>query len=206
MTKKEIIWREILYQAIEKKKIKFTPLDRKHLTGFTQKDLAKKFGFSLSTVFNALKIPRASGAIEVKGRGFLLRDKEKFLQIWATFRNLEKDIIYKTHSDFSVAKIEGLMPPKIIYGGFSAFLKKFKQTPADYDKVYIYANEKELKEVKKRFPKKKGYENLIVLKKDSFLSSYGQITPVVQIYVDLWNLKEWYAKDFLNKLKEKLCL
>ena len=55
MTKKEIIWREILFQAIENKKIEFT-----------QKELAQKYGFSLSTVFNALKIPRSVSAIEGK--------------------------------------------------------------------------------------------------------------------------------------------
>ncbi|MBU0619601.1 MAG: hypothetical protein V1768_00455 [Patescibacteria group bacterium] len=204
MTKKEIIWREILHQAIQNKKTQFTTLDSKNLMWFTQKGLAEKFGFSLSTVFNALKVPRSTGAIDVKGRGFIIRDKEKFLQIWATFRNLEKDIIYKTHSNFSSAEIEGSMPPKIIYGAFSAFVKKFKQTPADYDKVYIYADQKELKEIQKRFPKKNGYENLIVLKKDSYLSQYGQITPIVQTFVDLWNLQEWYAKEFLNALKEKI--
>ena len=35
MTKKEIIWREILYQTIENKKFEFT-----------QKELAQKYGFS----------------------------------------------------------------------------------------------------------------------------------------------------------------
>jgi len=47
MFKKEVIWREVLVQARLNKKKKFT-----------QKELAQKFGFSLSTVFNALKIPR----------------------------------------------------------------------------------------------------------------------------------------------------
>lgn len=205
MTKKEILWREILFQAIENKKTKFTPLDSKHLMGFTQKDLAKKFGFSLSTVFNALKVPRNLGAIEVKGRGFSVRDKEKFLYLWSTFRNLKKDIIYKTRTNLSVAEIEANAPAKIIYGGFSAFLRKFKETaPADYDKVYIYADKKDLKEIKKRFPFQKGYENLIVLEKDPYLQKYGNLTPCVQIFVDLWNLPEWYAKDFLNVLKDKL--
>jgi hypothetical protein len=195
MTKKEILWREILFQAIENKKIKFI-----------QKDLAKKFGFSLSTVFNALRIPRSLGAIEVKSRGFFIRDKEKFLYLWATFRNLKKDIIYKTQSNFSVFKIEANMPPKIIYGAFSAFLKKFNEAPADYDKVYVYADKKDLREIKKRFPFQKGYENLIVLEKDPYLPKYGKIISSVQIFVDLWNLSEWYAKDFLNNLKEKLNL
>lgn len=193
MTKKEILWREILHQTIENKKTKFT-----------QKELAAQFGFSLSTVFNALKIPRRTGAIKVSGRDFVVIDAEKFLNIWATFRQIKKEIIYQTHCDLSVREIEGLMPASVIFAGFSAYLKKYKEAPADYDKVYIYLNPSQLSELKKRFPPKKGYENLIVLKADPGLAKFGKITPDVQTYVDLWNLSEWYAKDFLNALKEKI--
>ncbi len=193
MNKKEIIWREILHQAIENKKL-----------DFTQKELAQKYSFSLSTVFNALKIPRASGAIRAGGRGFKVEDKEKFLYLWATMRRFGKDIIYQTNVSKSVREIEGEMPPDIIFGCFSAYSKKYKSPPADYDKVYVYADKKTLEEIKIRFPKKKGYVNLIVLASDSVLSSFGKITPDVQTFADLWNLPEWYAKDFLNGLKEKI--
>ncbi len=192
MTKKEIIWREILYQAIENKKF-----------GFTQKELAQKYSFSLSTVFNALKAPRNVGIIEGK-RGFKVQDVEKFLYLWATFRNIKKDIIYSTFAKKGVFDIEGEMPPEVIFGAYSAFSKKFKETPADYDKVYVYIEEKNLEKIKKRFPSQKGYQNLVVLKADPWLKKFGKITPLCQIFVDLWNLPEWYAKDFLNGLKEKI--
>lgn len=193
MLKKELIWREILFQAINNKKTKFT-----------QKELAKQFGFSLSTVFNALKIPRQTGAVYVSGRDFSLIDREKLLNIWATFRGLKKEIIYQTHCGLSVREVEGLMPPGVIFGAFSAYFKKYREAPADYDKVYIYCPEKRLIEIKKRFPIKKGYENLIVLRTDPWLSQFGESTPDVQTYVDLWNLSEWYAKDFLEALKKKI--
>jgi len=196
MTKKEIIWREILYQGIEKKSRQFT-----------QKKLASIFGFSLSTVFNALKIPREIGAVRVTGRYFILQDPEKLLYLWATHRNLKKEILYKTQiKKASVFEIEGMMPPEIIYGAYSAFRKRFKEVPADYDKIYIYA--KKINEIKKRFPPKKGYENLIVLQSDPFLKKYGKITTLAQTFVDLWNLPEWYARDFYldlgNKIRELL--
>ena len=191
MLKKEIIWREILYQSLEKRVFKFT-----------QQDLAKKFGFSVSTVFNALKITRQTGAIEVKGRFFTVTNDEKFLSIWATHRNLEKDIIYKTHTDLSPVKIEGAMPSDVVYAAYSAYRLKFHDAPADYDKVYVYAED--LKEIQKRFPPQKGHENLIVLKSDQFLQNYGQFPPLAQIYTDLWNMKEWYAQDFLEALKKKI--
>ncbi len=193
MTKKEVIWREILFQAIENKK-----------TNFTQKELAQKYEFSLSTVFNALKVPRASGAIEASGRGFKVQDVEKFLYLWATFRNLKKDIIYQTNVSKSVQEIEGEMPPDVIFGLFSAFIKKYKEAPADYDKVYVYLEKQDLDEIKNRFPPKKGYLNLIVLSADPWLKNFGKLTPDCQTFVDLWNLPEWYAKDFLNALKEKI--
>ena len=194
MTKKEIIWREILFQTIENKKI-----------DFTQKELSQKYGFSLSTIFNALNFPRNSGIIEVNSRGFQIRDKEKFLYLWATFRNLKKDIIYQTSVSKNIKAIESEMPPNIIFGCFTGFVKKYNETPADYDKVYVYATKQDIQEIQKRFPfQKKGYINLIVLESDPWLKNFGKITPDCQTFVDLWNLPEWYAKDFLNALKLKI--
>mgnify|MGYP001576956598 CR=1 FL=1 len=191
LKKKERIWREILFQSIEKK-----------VRQFTQKELANKFGFSLSTIFNALKVPRASNAIEVGGKFFVVRDQEKFLNIWATFRDLNKDIIYQTRVEKPVTEIESLMPSSAIFTACSAFRLKFNETPADYDRVYVYCADFE--EIKKRFPQRKGNANLIVLKPDVELKTYGALAPLPQMYVDLWNLSEWYAKDFLNALKEKI--
>lgn len=193
MTKKELIWREILFQSQEKK-----------IFRFTQKELAKKFGFSLSTIFNALRIPRLTGAIEVTGRDFLVRDMEKLLYIWSTQRNFQKEIIYKTHAFGNVKEIEGLVPDGIIFGAYSAYSQKYQDAPAEYDKVYLYADFEKLEELQKRFPKQKGYFNLFILKADPYLKNFGLITPDVQIFCDLWNLSDWQAKEFLEALKNKM--
>lgn len=191
MLKKEIIWREILYQTLEKKQYRFT-----------QKALAQKFKFSLSTVFNALKIPRASGAVKVSGRFFNVINKQKFLSIWGTHRNLVRDIIYQTRVDLPIKKIESELPADVMPTAYTAYCLKFKDAPADYDKVYIYA--KDLSQIQKRFPLQKGRANLIVLKVDNFLENYGNLPPLAQIYVDLWNLSDWFAQDFIKVLKEKI--
>ncbi len=193
MSKKEIIWREILYQTIINKN-----------TEFTQKDIANKFGFSLSTIFNALKVPRESGAVEVSGRSFKVSDSEKFLNIWATFRNFKKEIIYKTNVLEGVREIEGFIPPDAIFGVYTAYVLKYKDAPADYDKVYVYIAREKISEIKERFPEKKGYENLFVLEKDKYFTNYGNEITDVQLYADLWNLSDWYAKDFLNSLRNKM--
>ncbi|MBU4360581.1 hypothetical protein KKA66_01895, partial [Patescibacteria group bacterium] len=157
---------------------------------------------SLSTVFNALKIPRASGAIKVSNRFFQVVDAQKFLSIWGTHRNLSKDIIYQTRVNLPAQKIEGELPADIIPTAYTAYRLKFQDAPADYDKVYIYA--KNLEQIKKRFPLKKGASNLIVLEADDFLKNYGNFVTTAQIYVDLWNLSDWFAQDFLKALKDKI--
>ena len=186
-----MIWRELLFQALEKKKRQFV-----------QKDLAQQFGFSISTIFQALKAPRKMGAVRVTGRFFVLEDPEKLLYHWASMRKLDQDIFFKTQVNLPVFEIEGRMPPEVVFGCFTAARQILNQPPADYDKVYVYINS--LKEIKKRFSFQKGRANLIVLKADKFLLKYGKITPLSQTFVDLWNLPEWYAKEFCQKLKEKI--
>ena len=191
MKKIEIIWRELLFQAIEKGN-----------RYFTQKDLANKFRFSTSTVFQALKIPRKMGAARVTSRFFTLEDPEKLLYHWASVRDFKKDLIYKTRVDLSILELEGQIPPQAIFGGYSAFRQKFKNAPADYDKVLIYGPNKKI--FQERFKPDKGRENLFILKADRFLKNYGQTITLSQIFVDLWNLSDWYAKEFTKALKEKI--
>lgn len=205
MKKIEIIWRELLFQAMEKKKRPFGDTGRH----FTQKELAEKFGFSTSTVFQALKTPRKMGAVRVTGRFFILEDPEKLLYHWASVRDLKKEIIFSGRVNLPILEIEGRMPPDIVFGGFSAARQILTEPPADYDKVYVYA--KNTDPVKKRFELeedlpigRQGRENLTVIKADDFLGSYGQRTTISQTFVDLWNLPDWYAKEFVKALKEKV--
>ena len=201
MKKIEIIWRELLYQALEKKN-----------RSFTQKEIAAKFGFSTSTVFQALKIPRKMGAVRVTGRFFILEDCEKLLYHWASVRSIEKDIIFTGNVKLAVLDIESRMPPEVVFGGFTAAREILGGgAPADYDTVYIYATG--LEEIKKRFElgkdlpalqARQGRANLTILKADKFLASYGQITTLGQTFVDIWNLPIWYAKEFTKSLKEKI--
>lgn len=191
MKKIEIIWRELLYSALEKNERRFE-----------QKDLAAKFGFSTSTVFQALKIPRQMGAVRVTGRYFVLEDPEKLMYHWASIRNIESDILASFKIEKSVLEIEAKMPPEVIFGAYSAVRMTSAIPPADYDKVYIYTNDTE--KIKERFEIKKGIPNLFILKPDEFLTNYGQTTILAQSFVDLWNLKDWYAREYVKAVKEKI--
>ena len=193
MKKIEFVYREILYQSLEKKNNKLTQLA-----------VASKLNISLSTVNHALKPLRAMGAIDVKLKNFIVVDKWKILYYWASLRNISRDIIYQTRVDKPIQKIESEMPADVVYGAFTAYKFKFKDVPADYSEAYVYGSDEILDEIKKRFPESKNVPNLFVLKKDELMENYGKTTTLAQTFVDLWNLKEWYAKEFLIALENKI--
>ena len=194
LSKKEQIWRHILEQALGQERV---------LHG-EQKKIARALNVSTSTVFNALKIPRASGAIEVRGRGFRIRNIEKLLTLWATQRNIVRDIVAHTRVEGTVRAIEQRMPSHGIFGGYSAFKLRYHDAPADYDKVYMYCTPAHCAEMRKRFVKAKGAPNVFILEADEGLAAYGGVIPDSQLFADLWNLSDWYAGDFLKAVKQKI--
>ena len=86
------------------------------------------------------------------------------------------------------------MPSDVVYASYSAYKIKFRDVPADYSEVFVYGDPEK---IKKRFPLSKGRPNLFVLAKG------GKMT-FANIFVDLWNMKEWYAKDFLAAMEGKI--
>jgi len=197
MKKKEIILREILFEAIKKKDAKITQLG-----------LAARLNFSISTVNNAIRSLVRLGAIDVKQRGLKVVDMKKALVYLASIRNLQKDIIYQTRATTGVTEIEKNMPEGVLYGLFSAYKFQYDEVPADYSEVYIYSKEENLERIRRRFPEIKGPPNLFVLRADSalFKLSKDNIVPSVQMYIDLWNTRQWYAKEFLTALEKKINL
>lgn len=189
MKKIELVYREILYQVLEKKNRKLTQLW-----------LAKTLKISLSTVNLALRHLKKMNAVDIRTRSFVVIDPKKVLYYWASIRNLEKDIVYKTRVEKPVAKIEKEMPDNIVYGGYTAYKFMFKDVPADYSEVYVYGTEG----IKKRFPKSNNNPNLFILEKDDLMKRYGKKTTLAQTFVDLWNIRTWYAKDFLKAMEERI--
>lgn len=191
MKKTEFVYRELLFQALEKGK-----------RTFTQKDLSRELKVSLSNVSHALQPLRRMNAITVKPRNFSVVNAKKILFYWASIRNLQSDLVYSTRVNKLVKEIEKNMPPDAVFTAYTGYKFKFKDTPADYSETYVYALDRE--EMQKRFPKKKGPENLFVLAKDALMERYGKTASIGQMFVDLWNLPEWYAKDFLKELEAKI--
>lgn len=194
MLKIETIWHHLLQQALQEGQYKHT-----------QQKIAENFGYSLSTVNHALKIPSQMGAVRKTSKFFVLEDFDKLLYYWASVRNLKKDVVYETFVDESVIEIEGLIPPESIFACYTAAKKILGEPPADYAKVYFYVFDKNLGTVKERFPANQKKEpNVFVLKAVEAMTRYGEVTTLPQTFVDNWNLSDWYAKDFVNALAEKI--
>ena len=195
MQKPEIIYRELLYQRLEEKRDKFTQLE-----------LGKKLELSLSVVNKAIKPLESVGAIIKMPMGFGVIDPKKILYLWASKRRLERDIVYQTRVERPISEVERSLPNGTIYSAYSAYKFKFEDVPADYSEVIVYADEEQLKEIKKRFPEKKGPANLFILGADEHLSQTTKngICSIGNMFVDFWNLKSWYAKEFLQSLEKRV--
>lgn len=196
MMKIETIWHEILFSALTEKKFKHT-----------QQDLAAKFGYSLSTISHALEVPSQIGALRKASKFFVLEDFSKLLYYWASRRRLERDVVYATHLEESMGEIESLVPAGSILAGYSAAKKILVEPPADYSKVYVYLPKDLLMEAERRFPKgasKKFEPNLYVLSQTAVMLSYGKVTTLPQTFVDVWSLRDWYAREFTKALEEKM--
>jgi len=191
MLKNEFVYRELLFQAFENS-----------VREFTQKALSVELGLSLSHVNHALKPLKRMGAIKIRPQGLVLVNPKKVLLYWCSVRNVQKDIVYSTRVDASVREIEKSMPQGTVFTAYSGFKFAFNETPSDYSVVYVYAGN--IAEIKKRFPEKSEPFNLIVLQADSLLKKYGKKISLAQLFVDLWSLPEWFAKDYLKAMEEKL--
>lgn len=189
MEKKEFVYRQLLLKPET-----------------TQLELSQILGISLSTVNNAVKPLREMGAVQVGKRKLRVTDIEKLLLYWASVRNLPGEIMYRTRAELPVDEIERSMPPDILFTAFSGYRFRYKDVPADYSEVYVYSTKVELDSIKTRFPESKKVPNLFTMEADEHLHGLSRdgIVPDCQLFVDLWNLPEWYAREFTLKLRERI--
>lgn len=192
MKKIEWIWRHMLAEFLSRRQ-----------TDFRQQELARLFSISSSTVHLALAPLRQLAAIRVGGRGFEIIDAEKILYHWTNHRRLNTDARQNLHVNLPILEIEGLLPDGSIPTAYTAFRELFNEPPSDYDKVYCYHARPAA--VTNRFEPHvgPGPDNLFVLQADPHLSDYGTQMSLGQLFVDLWNLPDWYAKEFVNAVKVK---
>jgi hypothetical protein len=199
MKKQEIIFRSIACAYMSGKR------------KFTQLELSNSLGLSLSVVNGAVRSLEEINAVRVGRRSFEVITLDRLLLYWATKRRLSNDIVYQTRIEEPVKEIEGSMPDEVAFTCYTAYKMLFRDVPADYSEVYVYAAEDSLDRIMSRFKKKEGPANVIVLSADDDLQrsitekklAHSSVCEA-QIFVDLWNLKSWYAKDFIDAIQKRL--
>jgi hypothetical protein len=184
MKKMELVYNYVLEQVLEKKR-----------TNMTQSGLSTALGISLSTINAAISHLERMGAVRVGLRSFGVVNAKKILYFWASTRNVSRDVVYATRADLPVAEIEKRMPPGVIYASYTAYKLRFGDVPSDYSEVYVYGD---AEKIKKRFPPSKNKPNIFVIKEGP------QKMTIANIFVDIWNMKEWYAKEFLAALERRI--
>jgi len=155
---------------------------------FNQKEIAQTCGLSLGTVNPVITKLEQIGAVERKPLGFRLIDPRRLLIYWAATRDLSKDVIYSTFSPFKLTQIEQVLAQRGVLTAYSAYKRIMRRMPVDYSQVFAYAS---TAAVERAFrPSARRKHNIIILAPDEHLlrlSSNG-CAPLVQVYVDLWQL------------------
>jgi hypothetical protein len=193
MFKKEWIYRELACAHLQERGVKQTELA-----------LSRKFSISLSTVHHAILPLRQNGIVAPLARGFRLVSLPRLLAFWGSERRLKRDILWEGSAG-SVREAERLAPSGAVWSGCTAYRLRYKDVPADYSTLMLYADEETLPAIKARMATK-GNVKLLVLAKDRFMGGYsdGGICPDPQVYVDLWNTSEWYAAEFRRALEKRM--
>ena len=201
----QAVYRDILEKQLRNPKQKFT-----------ENGIARELGVSPNTVSTAVRKLVDIGAAAIYGRYFEVMGVEKALLYWAATRRLQNDIAYATYTNKDTSYIERSMPGGTAYTAYTGYVNLFGNDAAAYGEVYVYATEAGLPAIKRRFEKAlfspaSRYANLIVLKPDKILNGMIEnnalekaTVPVTQLYVDLWNIKEWNAYEFIKKLKKRI--
>jgi hypothetical protein len=194
MNRKEAVYREIGCSRIRGQ------------TDFTQLALSRKLGLSLSVVNSAVTDLRDVNAVRVKQRSFEVIALDRLLLYWATHRVLKKDIAYQTRASMPVKEMDA-----VAFTGYTAYKLLFGEVPADYSELYVYATDAGLNEIRRRFKANDRIPNITVLKCDRFLEAAitghelkNSSVCEAQLFADLWNMGQWYAKDFVDALSKRL--
>ncbi len=191
ISRTEMVWRHLLVAALD------LGIRRSSLT-----QLGAELNLPVSTIHKALERPRAIGAVRGSASGLRVLDPRRLQLLWAAQRDLKRDIVYATRVALTVSEIEARLQVSVIPTAYTAFvLHEGRNVVADYEQVVVYGDGNE---VRRRFPRRRGPANLLILEPDPLLSRYGRVAPRCQVYADLFNLPTWQAQRFLEALDREL--
>lgn len=191
MTKTEQVWRHLLVASLER------GLGRHKSVSA----LARELDLGITTVHRALQRPVEMGIVRVRsGRGLRVIDSYRLLFLWAGHRNLRADVVSERRVALPATEVELLLPSAhFVLGGFGAVVAhQGGNFIAGYDRVLCYGDPADLPTAVSEIPA--GETTVMILQPDPLLHRYGQVTPLAQAFVDLFNLPGWPAARFVSTL------
>ncbi|MEM2886126.1 MAG: hypothetical protein QXF24_08575 [Thermoproteota archaeon] len=190
LRKFERIYRELLVRSLSKASL------------VRQEEVASRCGVSLGLVNKTVKKLEAAMAVEPTRSGVRVLSPARLLNLWATERDLRKDVWQSFRLD-PVAQVEKSLPKEALVTAFSGWRAASGRMPSDYDRVYFYVTDAERFDLWLRFRKRnvrKANPNVFALRvEDEHLvrTSARGIVCVPQIYVDIYSIDGPEAAPFL---------
>jgi DNA-binding Lrp family transcriptional regulator len=180
-------------------------LHRYYSTGerfFSQKELAENCNLSLGTVNPLIKKLERMRIVECRPLGLRLLDPKRALLYWAAERDFFRDVIYSTFTPDNVSEVEATVRGVGLLTAHSGYKLLFGKVPLEYSNVFVYAR---VEEIKEKYGPREGPSNLFVLRIDDHLKRISEegAVPLVQLYVDLWQLGELRG-ELLEEIEKKL--
>jgi len=152
---------------------------------FTQSQLCTSCSISAGAVSRVITWLEQIGTVERRPQGFRVIDPTKILLSWAVKRNIMEDVTYSARVP-SLREAENLLVGKVLFTAHHGYKLAFGEE-VEYDRLFAYGKVDEIRKILKSTG---GEPNFFLLEWDEHLarlSEAGKI-PLVQLYVDLWQL------------------
>ncbi|MEW6222412.1 MAG: hypothetical protein AB1476_03725 [Candidatus Hadarchaeota archaeon] len=170
-----------------------------------QEDLAKRCQVSIGLVNKTARKLAAARAVETTRRGLRTLSPARILNLWATERRLDRDIVFAFRID---PLEEKNLPRGAALTAFSAWSSLTKRRPAEYSRIYFYIWDREEFNRWLGFRKqkiRKTNPNIFVLQVDDphlLQTSKHGVVPVPQIYVDIYAIGGPEAAPYLKDVTQ----
>lgn len=197
MWKFERIYRELLLNSLSQVSLSH------------QEEIATHCKVSLGLVNKTVNKLTIANAVEATRTGVRVLSPARLLNLWATERNLTKDIWQAFRLD-PITQAERDLPKDTLLTAFSAWFTTSGRKPAEYDRLYFYVTNKENFNHWLNFRKQKTRAinpNIFALFVDDdhlIQTSKKGIVCAPQIYVDIYSINGPEAAPFLRDVAAEL--
>jgi hypothetical protein len=174
-----------------------------------QEEIASNCKASLGLVNKTIKKLTTANAVEATRTGVRVLSPARLLNLWATERNLNKDVWQAFRLD-PIPEAERDLPKDTLLTAFSAWFKTSGRKPAEYDRLYFYVTDKENFNQWLNFRKQKTRTTnpnifaLFVNDDHLIQTSKKGIACTPQIYVDIYSINGPEAAPYLHDITTEL--